>query len=192
MKRTIVASIAVVAVVVAGCSSSVPTASDEYQALEEEHVIVEGQLAEAQQQLSDAAEEIAALHTAAWDTEEVPNQVPEEVVAVIDAYTRAVNTYDTTAMSAVLADDFTFQSYGDINDDYVSYVDMHYESLGFKYHPTGDPVGVRSGNVFIVAEPGKVVWNGNNGLGGFNVNTLVNVDGEWKLQQTRWIGEPTA
>ena len=182
----------VILLLVAACSSSDPTASDEYQALGQELVVVEGQLAMTQQRLTDATEEIQALHAEAWATEELPNQVPEEIVAVIDTYTTAVNTYDTTMMTAVLAEGFTFQSYGDVSDDYVSYVDAHYESLGFKYHPTGDPVGIGSGGVIIVAEPGKVVWSGNNGLYGFNVSMLVNADGEWRVQQTRWIGEPTA
>ncbi len=46
MKRTIVASIAVFLLVVAGCSSSNPTESEEYQALEQELAQAEAQLAE--------------------------------------------------------------------------------------------------------------------------------------------------
>jgi len=46
MKRTVIASVAVLLLVVAGCSSSDPTTSDEYQALEQELANTEVELAE--------------------------------------------------------------------------------------------------------------------------------------------------
>ncbi len=61
MKSTIVASVAVFALVVAGCSSSDPTASDEYQALEKELAAVDQQLVETEQNLARAEAEVAAI-----------------------------------------------------------------------------------------------------------------------------------
>ena len=60
MKRTIVASSAILALVVAGCSSSDPTASEEYQALEQELVAAEQQLAETEQALAEAQQDLGA------------------------------------------------------------------------------------------------------------------------------------
>lgn len=61
MKRIIVASIAVFALVVAGCSSSDPTASEEYQALEQELAAVDQQLVETEQDLAQSEAEVVAI-----------------------------------------------------------------------------------------------------------------------------------
>ncbi len=61
MKRTVVASIAVLVLVAAGCSSSDPTTSDEYQALEQELALADQQLAETEQELADAEAQAVAI-----------------------------------------------------------------------------------------------------------------------------------
>lgn len=61
MKRTIVASIAVFALLVAGCSSSSPTESEEYQALEQDLADANQQLAEATQELVQAETQLAEV-----------------------------------------------------------------------------------------------------------------------------------
>jgi hypothetical protein len=99
--------------------------------------------------------------------------------------------YDTEAMLDYVTEDFTFQSYGEVNSlaQYQAYINQYYENLNFNIEPTGDRVAVGEGDTYIVSEPGFVTWNGNIGVRGFSVVTLVESDGTWLVKQIRWIGE---
>ena len=93
MKRTIIVSVAVFALVGAGCSSSDPTASDEYQALEQELAAANQQLVETEQDLVQAEAEVVAitaerdaLAQAAVPGDRYDNaaRIQSELVAILD------------------------------------------------------------------------------------------------------------
>lgn len=196
MKRTIVASISVFALLVAGCSSSSPTESEEYQALEQELVAAEQQLAEANQELVQAEAQVAAV-TAELDAAQVTATaaqdvtLPAEAVAVLVGVNAALVAHDTEEMRTYLTDDYTFQSYGDVSevDAYMKWIDTYYESMGFQLEATGPIVVTGGDDTYIVAEPGLSTWTGNPGVHGFSIITLTHEDGTWLVGQTRWVGE---
>ena len=93
MKRSIIATIATIAVVAAGCSSSDPTTSDEYQALEQELALAEKQLAETEQELADAEAHAVAISaerdalaqaTDSSDRHDNAARVQAEIRAILD------------------------------------------------------------------------------------------------------------
>ena len=93
MKRTIIAGIAVFALVVAGCSASDPTASEEYQALEQELAAVDQQLVETEQNLARAEAEVAAIAAdrdalaqgaVSSDRHDNAARVQSEIIAILD------------------------------------------------------------------------------------------------------------
>jgi outer membrane murein-binding lipoprotein Lpp len=96
MKRTIVASIAVLVLVVAGCSSSDPTASDEYQAIEQELAAAEQQLAETEQALAEAQQEASEPSSKASQAEAEISALtpPDEVVLLLEEWVAALNRSD--------------------------------------------------------------------------------------------------
>jgi hypothetical protein len=101
MRRPLLAVLVVVAlfVVISGCSSSDPTTSDEYAALEQELAQTKQELAQAETQLSDTVAERDALQAEpASDTASGVSQdvgrgpVPDDVVALIDQWKQATES----------------------------------------------------------------------------------------------------
>jgi len=181
--------------VVVGCSTD-PTTTDEYQTLEQQLADTQEQLADTAQELVQAQAQIAAV-TAELDAAQVEPTaaqdvtLPAEAVAVLDGVSAALNAYDTEQMRTYLTDDYTFQSYGDVNevDAYMEWIDTYYENLGFKTEATGPIVVTGGDDTYIVAEPGIASWTGNPGVHGFSISTLTHENGTWLVGQTRWIGE---
>jgi hypothetical protein len=118
--------------------------------------------------------------------------LPQGAVETLNATRQMTNApYDTEAMPDYVTNDFTFQSYGEVNTlaQYQAHIDQYYEVGNFNIESTGDPVAVGGGDTYVVSEPGLVTWNGNPGVRGFSVSTLVESDGTWLIKQIRWIGE---
>ncbi len=132
----------------------------------------------------------AWFFVASNDTE--ATDLPRGALETLSATRYLTNApYDTEAMRDYVTEDFTFQSYGEVASlaQYQAYINQYYENLNFNIESTGDPVAVGEGDTYIVAEPGLVTWNGNPGVRGFSVVTLVESDGTWLVKQIRWIGE---
>jgi hypothetical protein len=118
--------------------------------------------------------------------------LPQGALETLNAVRSMTNApYDTEAMLDYVTEDFTFQSYGEVNSlaQYRAYINQYYENVNFNIESTGDRVAVGGGDTYIVSEPGLVTWNGNPGVRGFSVVTLVESDGTWLVKQIRWIGE---
>ena len=114
MNRTIVAIVAVLLLVVAGCSSSDPTASDEYQALEQELAQTETQLAEMTVERDVLAEEPLAVAVA---SEEAAGFVaPEEIAALIEDWYAANDLGDGSVLDLYLPEGYHL--YGDKRFEY--------------------------------------------------------------------------
>lgn len=91
--------------------------------------------------------------------------------------------------AAISDSGFHFQSYGDVTDleSYIAYLNSCYESGNFNLEIVGESSVVEGAETYIVAEPGLVTADGYPGLRGFSMYTLVESDGTWLTQQTRWI-----
>ena len=75
-----------------------------------------------------------------------------EVLAAVEGFGAAVNDYDTEAIPEYVTNDFRWQSFGPVVnlDEYLAYVDAHYERLGFHIEATGDPVIRVDGEEYVV------------------------------------------
>ena len=82
--------IVVLSLVMLGCSSSDPTASDEYVALEQELVESEARLVEITAELGVLLEEVDAAAEVAGEADE--SAVPDDIAALTEAWGEAVNS----------------------------------------------------------------------------------------------------
>ena len=114
MKRTIVASIAVLVLVAAGCSSSDPTASEEYQALEQDLAQTEAELVEMTVERDVLAEEPPAVAVAS--EEAVGLVAPEEIAALIEDWYAANDLGDGSVLDLCLPEGYHL--YGDKRFEY--------------------------------------------------------------------------
>ena len=89
MRTRIVLFLVALALVMAGCSSSDPTTSNEYAELEQELAQSETQLTQVAAERNALAEEVAAVPAA-----NTPNTVPDEVAALTTAWCEAINRDD--------------------------------------------------------------------------------------------------
>ena len=87
-----------------------------------------------------------------------------------------------------MTDDFTWQSTGPVQDweEYLAYVDRHYKNVGFQVEVAEELVVSRDGEVYVVEDSGVVTAN-NLELTGVTTHRLVEVDGEWLIQESRWV-----
>ena len=114
MKGKIVASIAVLVLLVAGCSSSDPTASEEYQALEQELAQTESELAEMTVERDVLAEEPPAVAVASEDAAGLV--APEEIAALIEDWYAANDLGDGSVLDLYLPEGYHL--YGDERIEY--------------------------------------------------------------------------
>jgi hypothetical protein len=96
---------------------------------------------------------VAACSTAS-DTSVEQVELPTEASAAIDNTRQAMNSYDFESMKPYLTEDFTFQSYGDVNDldSYIAYLDGYYESENFNLEVIGESSTIEGAETYIVAE----------------------------------------
>ena len=118
--------------------------------------------------------------------------VPSGVIAALDGFAEAINTYDTDALLANTTEDFTWQSTGDVNtrEEYVTYVETYYERANFHNEPIGDRVVERDGDAYVATQPDHTTATALDVVG-VSVVRVVEVDGTWLVQEFRWHETPT-
>lgn len=117
--------------------------------------------------------------------------VPAGVLSSIDGFNEAGSRYDTEAMRTYLTDDFTWQSTGPVQTQagFLAHVDRYWETTQFRYEVTGEPLIRLDGETYVVEEPGRVTAV-NLDTAGMTVYRVVDVDGQWLIQEAQWIDAP--
>jgi hypothetical protein len=123
MRKGNVPFVAVLLLVMAGCSSSDPTASDEYAALEQELAQSEAQLAEVTAE-RDAL--VAEVETAVAASEEsVVGAVPTDIAALTEAWGDAINSGDGAVTALYTSDGFhLYNSQMIAHDDIAAHLEV--------------------------------------------------------------------
>jgi ketosteroid isomerase-like protein len=113
-----------------------------------------------------------------------------EVLSTVEGFGAAVNAYDTEAIREYVTDDCTWQSTGPVQtlDEYLAYVDAHYERLGFHVEVASDPVVSLDGDEYVVVQQDAVKATGLDTVGTSTIR-LVEVDGSWLIREVRWVEE---
>ena len=75
------------------------------------------------------------------------SDVPPGVTATLEASIEGINVYDTEAYGALLTEDFTWQSTGEVQSGpaLLAHIDTYYEKLGFHVELTGPMTIERDG-----------------------------------------------
>lgn len=179
--RAIVPTIAVAGVIFSGCGSSDGTAA-------------------AVDELATTAEDVAEPTTPAAPTTQPPAPTPtgasafsaDDAIDVVDAIGQAYNTYDADLFMTVAAEGFQFVDERGTADraTQASYFPALREG-GQQGEPTGEPV-VISEDPFVVAVDAVITSNfyPPEGRVGTSTYTLVVENGELKVQEHRWTGDP--
>lgn len=186
MRNRVLPFIAALLLLVAGCSSSDPTASDEYVALEQELAQTNQALVETETQLAEVTSERDELVADAVDSARV--DLPAGAAEALDNYTEAVLAADGDAMLDYVTDDFTFLSYGtDVQEREfrADYVTAYYGN--FQVETIGDQTVVGSGDTYIVSVPERATTPAV--AEGFSTIRLVEYDGTWLVDVHRFVGE---
>jgi len=118
--------------------------------------------------------------------------VPSGVIAALDGFAEAINTYDSDELLANTTDDFTWQSTGDVTnrEDYVAYLETYYERVNFHSEPTGDRVIELDGDAYVATQPDHSTATGLD-VEGVSVIRVEEVDGTWLVQEFRWTETTT-
>ena len=176
--------------VMAGCSSSDSTASDEYAAVEQELAQTSQALVEAEAQLTAVTAERDALAADPGESADEPVGValPSVAAGALANYTDAVLAADGDAMLDYVTDDFTFLSYGtDVQEREfrADYVTRNYGN--FELEVIGDQTVVGGGDTYIVSTPERATTPAV--VAGISVIRLVESDGTWLVDVHRFVGE---
>lgn len=73
----------------------------------------------------------------------------------------------------------------------MAYVDQYWEASQFRCEATGEPVIRLDGETYGVEEPGLATAVDLE-MVGTSVYRVVEVDGQWLIQEFRWIDTPTS
>jgi ketosteroid isomerase-like protein len=121
------------------------------------------------------------------------SEVPSEVLATVEGFEDAVNSYDTEAIGELVTDDYIWQSTGPVQDldGYLAYVDTNYENIAFHTERTSDRVVTADGESYVVEEVGVVEFTGGE-LNGTTVHRLIETNDGWLIQESRWTEDPDA
>jgi hypothetical protein len=116
------------------------------------------------------------------------SDVPSGVTSTLEAFTEATNTYDSEALGALVTDDFTWQSTGDVQSrtEYLAYFDTYYEDLEFNVESTSQLTIGPDGDAYVAEQTDIVTSNAAPDMTGREVLRLVEVDGSWLIQEFRW------
>ena len=119
-------------------------------------------------------------------------EVPSGVIASLDGFAEAINTYDTDTLLANTTEDFTWQSTGGVNtrEEYVRHFETYYRRANFHNEPVGDRVIERDGDAYVATQVDHTTATGLD-VDGVSVIRVVEVDGTWLVQEFRWRETPT-
>ena len=111
------------------------------------------------------------------------------MTSALEAFTEASNTDDAEALGALVTEDFTWQSTGEVQprSEYLVYVDTYYDDLEFHTESTSPLTIERYGDASVAEQTDRITSKGNPGMTGREVIGLVDVDGSWLIQEFRWI-----
>ncbi len=189
-KRVVPFTVALLLLAMTGCSSSDPTASDEYAVTEQELAQTSQALVETEALLDTVTAERDALASNPEElaTEPVGVVLPERAAEALANYTDAVLAADGDAMLDYVTDDFAFLSYGtDVQEREfrAGYVTRNYGT--FELEVIGDQTVVGGGDTYIVSTPERATTPAV--AEGISVVRLVESDGTWLVDVHRFVGE---
>lgn len=124
----------------------------------------------------------------ACGSDDAASDVPSEVTSTLEAFTEAINTYDSEALGALLTEDFTWQSTGDVNSrtEFLTHFETSFEDQEFNVELTSPPTIERDGDAYVAAGTDFVTSKGFPDRTGQHITRLVEVDGSWLIQEFRW------
>lgn len=181
MRNRIIPFAVVLLLLVAGCSSSDPTASDEYAALEQELAQSEAQVAEVTAERDALVSEAEAA--AAVSEESVATAVPDDVAALTDAWGDAVSSGDGAVTALYTENGFHLFKTTKIDHDDIA---THLEE------PTTDGEFVTESYLLIDEGDGRyIVARGVHGAGvhpgSLTFLIVRDADGELKIAETAFV-----
>jgi hypothetical protein len=126
--------------------------------------------------------------TPSTGTDRATDDAEADILSTVEALGVAVNAYDTEAIREYVTVDFTWQSTGPAQalDEYLAYVDAHYENLDFHVEATSDPFVILDGDEYVVVQQEAVNSTGFEAVGTMT-SRLVEVDGVWLIREVRWV-----
>ena len=76
--------------------------------------------------------------------------------SAVEAFTEAINTYDTEALLAVTTEGFTWESTGPVQSraEFVDHFEANYEAQNFSLEVTGELMVEADGDGYVAEEPG--------------------------------------
>ena len=181
MRKKLIAIVIAVLLVVAGCSSSDPTASDEYAALEQELAQSEAQVAEVTAERDALVAEAEAAAAASEDG--MATAVPDDVAALTAAWGDAINSGDGAVTALYSESGFHLYNTTKIDHDDIA---AHLEG------PTTDGEWVTEPYLLIDEGDGRyIVARGTRGAGVYpgSLTFLIvrDADGELEIAETAFV-----
>jgi len=183
--RIIPLAIAILLVVIAGCSSSDPTASDKYAALEQELAKTETELAGVTAELDAQVTETATAEAAAEESSDAP--APDEIATLIDDWYAALDRGDDSVLELYVPEGYHL--YGDTRFEYDE-IPGHLSGGDIEHVWITEPMLITDeGNGRYVAVRGMRntnpgVWSNASAV---MFEIVTTADDELRLVQTAWF-----
>ena len=179
MRNRIIPFVVVLLLLVAGCSSSDPTTSDEYAALEQELAQSEAQVAE----VTAERDALIAEAEAAASEDDMATAVPDDVAALTVAWGDAINSGDGAVTALYTENGFHLFNTTKIDHDDIA---VHLEE------PTTDGEWVTEPYLLIDEGDGRyIVARGTYGAGVYpgSLTFLIvrDADGELRIAETAFV-----
>lgn len=127
-------------------------------------------------------------------TTDAPTEIESPVRAAVDAFTEAINTYDTEALLAVTTEDFVWTSTGDpmTRDEFVTHFEANYEVTDFNVEPTSELIITDAASGAYAGEQRGEVTSDVYNATGTSSYEIVDVDGTWLVDEFVRVEEGTA
>ncbi len=184
-KRVILFPVALLLLVTAGCSSSDPTASDEYAAIEQELAQTDAQLVEMTAERDALAEEPPAAAVASGET--AGAVAPEELAALIDGWYAALERGDDSVLDLYLPEGYHL--YGDKRIEHDEIVGHLSGGTGIENEWITEPLLIaedEDGRYVVVRgmRNTSAIWSNASAL---LFEIVTTPDDELRLVQTAWF-----
>lgn len=181
MRRRFVPFVVALLLVIVGCSSSDPSASDEYAALEQRLVQSEAQLAEVTTERDALIAEAEA--TAAVTDETAIGAIPDDVAALTEAFGDAVNSG-----GGAVTELYTPKGFHLYNSQTIAHDDI----ASFLEQPSGDGEWITEPYLLTDEGNGRYVvargtYSGTGAPGSVTFVIVRDADGGLKIAETAWV-----